>query len=313
MNRRQSSRFTAMFTLLALCGLAFAQHPLAGRYLETQIGFVVEFTEGAGGLTGILEGASGPIPLEIAYDNQNVQGSFMLDGERTGFAAQLQPDLNTLWIWLFGLDAAGNAVEGSYEQYMANRVEATPTSAQPQLPVAPAQPEVPAATDPALPPAIGGVDTVRPGDVATSAPVTMPPAIATPPVTTPVVPAASDIADARIVGAWQGDLEVQGMSFIMTSVFTDDGRYREELYENGVSGGWFSGTYSLAADGLVTYQDLENSPQICMGGQCQENVTDGQPTFSTVQFIDNDTLILTAVEAGGQPGMQVTMTRIPGY
>lgn len=313
MKRRQTGRFTAVFFFLALCGLTFAQHPLAGRYLETQIGFAVEFTENAGVLTGILEGAAGPMPLEIVYDNQNVQGSFMLDGARTGFAAQLQPDLNTLWIWLFSLDAVGNAVEGSYEQYLANRVAAGPAPTQPQLPVAPAEPQVPAAPDTSLPPAIGGVDTVRPGDVATSDPVTMPPAIAAPPVATPTAPAATGIADARIVGAWQGNLEVQGMSFIMTTVFTDDGRYREEIYENGVSGGWFSGTYSFAADGLVTYQDVENSPQICMGGQCQENVTDGQPTYSTVQFINNDTITLTAVEAGGQPGMQVTMTRIPGH
>lgn len=108
--------------LVAFIAVATAQLPLLGSYLENSIGFLVTFEQQLDGrVNGYLTGATGPTPLYITTDTHNAQGSFSLQGTASGFAAQLQPDQNTLLIWLFSLDAMGQAVPGSYEQYTAMR------------------------------------------------------------------------------------------------------------------------------------------------------------------------------------------------
>src|SRR5690625_1200129 len=86
---RNTAVTSVLFTCLATLGLAFAQHPLVGTYLEHQIGFALAFEQDASGqLNGTLYGSGAPMPLSIQADQQTARGWFMLEGQPTGFSAQ---------------------------------------------------------------------------------------------------------------------------------------------------------------------------------------------------------------------------------
>lgn len=130
-------RTLAFLTILPLALAASAQHPLAGTWQEAQIGFLVTFEQQPGGqLTGTLQGQSGLMPLNIGSDLQNAQGSFVLDAQTVGFAAQHQPANNMLFIWLFEFDAAGKPLQDFYEQYLAYRAAVPAFGAGPPAPPA---------------------------------------------------------------------------------------------------------------------------------------------------------------------------------
>lgn len=283
---------TVLLAALAQLGFAFAQNPLVGQYLETQIGFVVVFEQEAGGpLTGTLYGASGGMPLDIQADTQNVQGSFMLEGMPYGFAAQLQADNQTLFIWLYQFDASGQPIQSSYEQYTANR------SAEPLVPSQPPQVAPPAES---VGPGLGGVDKPQ-------MPVTpvepQAPALPVQPVAPP------PLSQNSIVGTWQGTIVAGGLSFIGNSTFGADGTFYEELLLDGQQVGWFGGTYTFA-DGVMVQTGNSGSEQICIQGQCQPNDTTSVST-STITWTGPDSFTLTSVPSDpAEAVLQVNMQRV---
>ncbi len=288
-----------LFAAIAQLGLAVAQNPLVGSYLETQIGFMVVFEQQPDGLlTGSLWGANGAMPLDIQADFQNVQGSFMLEGTRQGFAAQLQPDSQTLLIWLYSLDAAGQPLTNTYEQYTAIRQQATPTE-----PPAPAgQPVGPALgapeNAPALPPAI---PTAPPGAT--------PPPLATPPAAPPADSVMPAPATQPLVGHWQGTLVLQGLSFDSQATFNADGTFREEVYLDGQPVAWYSGTYVLDANGQLQQTSTDRSPQACIQGQCAPNDSPAL-ALSRIDWLGADTFLLTSVPQDGTEPTQIQMQRV---
>lgn len=269
----------ALFAVFAQLGLTFAQNPLVGEYLETQIGFMVTFRQDvAGQLSGSIHGASGEMPLSMQADMQNVQGTFQLEGATHGLAAQLQPDGQTLFIWLYSLDANGQPIASSYEQYTAMR------QASAQLPPVP-----PVSPEP-VGPAIGGA---MPGtDSATPPPLSGPPAG----------------MNQSIVGNWQGTLVLNGMTFMAAATYGADGTFLEEVYLEGQPVGWYAGTWLLGADGTLQQTSTGASETICIQGQCVPN--EPQPvSVSTVAWLDANTFTVTDVPAPGETATVVRMER----
>ena len=282
--RTQRFVLAVLFTLLAQLGLAFAQNPLVGEFLETQIGFMVTFQQDAAGqLTGAIHGASGAMPLTIQADTQNVQGSFLLEGMNHGFAAQLQPDGQTLLIWLYSLDASGQPIQSSYEQYTALRQQATPLP-----PVLPAQPE-PAPVGPVIGSMKPGVETPLP-----------------PPIGSP-----ADTASQSIVGSWEGTVVLEGLTLVAAATYSEDGTFLEEVYVEGQPAGWYAGTWVLGADGTLQQTSTGKSEQICIQGQCVPNEAEAV-SVSTVAWLDANTFTLTDVPAPGETPTTVTMQRVTG-
>lgn len=273
-----------LFAVLAQLGLAFAQNPLVGDYLASQIGFMVSFQQDAAGqLTGSIHGADGELPLTIQADMQNVQGSFLLEGENYGFAAQLQPDGQTLMIWLYSLDVSGQPIHSSYEQYTALRQ--VPAQMPPMLPAAP-EPE-------SVGPVIGGVQPVEPGAT--------PPLLGQPPVS----------MNQSIVGKWQGTFVLEGVTFLATATYGADGSFLEEIYLEGQPVGWSAGTWVLGADGTLQQSSTAKSEQICIRGQCGPNLVEPY-SVSTVAWLDAGTFTLTEQTAPGETPVTVTMQRLAG-
>ena len=284
-----------LFAVFAQLSLTFAQNPLAGSYLETQIGFMVVFEQQPDGqLTGTLWGASGPMPLDMQADFQNVQGTFMLGETRTGIAAQLQADSQTLIIWLYSLDAAGQPMTSTYEQYTAQR--------QPDEPVAP-----PANVQP-VGPALGapGNAPARPPAVPES-----PPAGPVTPGASPQPPAAVTPVDGpSLVGSWQGTLVLNGLSFSNLLTFSAEGTFREEIHLDGQPVAWYSGTYMMDANGQLQQTSTDRSPQLCIQGQCAANDSPAV-AMSDVAWLDVDSFTVTSVPQDDTPPTSVQMQRLP--
>ncbi len=111
---------TLLLTLLLVTGVAGAQGQvdLSGSYLEPQNGFVITLQQNLGQLSGDIQG----MPLNFTnQDGATATASFWLQGELAGITLQLQPDNNALYVWLYGLDGAGQPVAGSVEAYAAYR------------------------------------------------------------------------------------------------------------------------------------------------------------------------------------------------
>lgn len=121
--------------LFVLFGLSWAQHPLAGQFLEPTIGFIIQFEELQGGqLGGHIIGQHGPTPLQMMANQQMAQGTFVLGGTRYGFTAQLESGTN-LALSLYMVDASGMPVPSTYEYYTAQRQQ-VPQVQQPAPPQA---------------------------------------------------------------------------------------------------------------------------------------------------------------------------------
>ncbi len=300
------------FIALTLGVVAAAQHPMAGVWQETEIGFVVTFEQQPNGqLTGVLQGQDLPMPLSIVSDERNVQGTFSLQGQTLGFAAQLQADDTTLLIWLYEVDAAGQPVQNSYEQYVAYRAQASaapPFAAQPQAPAGapfggaatPVQPGGAQAGNP-----FGGAATpVQPG-APTGAPFGGAAAPVQPGGGQAGVPfgAAPQSASsaASVVGVWQSDAAFDdGTPFSIRLTFQSGGAWTMEIVIQGGTVASYGGTYALSQDGLLQYQETNRSPQICFQGECQPNTSDDASGADYVQFPPDGSLVMTDAATGEQ-------------
>lgn len=248
-----------------------AQHPLAGVWQEGQIGFRVTFIEQPGGvLSGTLEGQAGPMALDIASGPDTAQGTFQMEGETFGFAAQLQRDGATLKLWLYQVDAARQPVPGSYEEYSAVRLSPPPSAAAaqqaPPFGAPPAQQPPPFAGGAAQPPAAGG-----------AAPS----------------PAGAWKAE-DIVGRWQSvEMSETGVMFTVAMTFEPGGTWRMDFHVGDEQIGYFGGDYSLAPDGALALREAYRSPQLCGNGRCEENTAPDTSGTDYLEFLEEDLLLFT--------------------
>lgn len=281
----------AMLTLAMTMGMALAQHPLQGTYVEQLIGMVVEFQlTPTGELTGTLHGAGAPLPINLQADQQTASGWFMLENEMTGFSAQLQPDGSTLQIWFYGLDMNNQVIPGTEEQYTALRQHVDLSGAM-------------------QPPAIGGPPMVgqAPGvqPPMNQPPMNQPP-MNQPPMNQPpagLAPAAPQGQGADLVGTWQGVVLLQDLTFYVSVQFNADGTYREEGSIDGIPTSWYTGVWEITPEGLLKQTTLQMSPEFCVRGQCSPNVNSG-PTLSMVEFQEADLIVLTLTDVGSSQPMQ---------
>lgn len=122
---------------LLIIGTATAQNQnnLSGNYHEPQNGFTITLQQQPGGpLNGDIQG----IPLDIAQQHgDTAAGTFWLQGELNGITVQLQPDGNTLYIWLYDLDGTGQIIEHTTEGYMAYRNNAADAPSPTHQPTTP--------------------------------------------------------------------------------------------------------------------------------------------------------------------------------
>jgi len=330
----------ALFSLvtLALMAGAAAQHPLIGSWQETAIGFVVTFEQQPNGqLAGVLQGQDAPMPLNIASDPRGVQGTFVLDGQTLGFAAQLQADDTTLLIWLYEVDGAGQAIQTSYEQYTAYRVPGTgPTAAAPAGALSGAQPGAPAGaplgTQP-QPPFGGAAAPVQPGGApfgGAPAPVqpganpgapfggaATPVAPGQPPAPGPFggavapgqpgaptgfgAPAAAPGGGGAIdlTGTWQADSAFDdGTPYAVRLTFDGAGNWQMEVLVDGQPLSSFGGTYAFGAGGLLQYRETTRSQQICYRGECQPNTTPDAGGADYVTFDASGAMVMTDAQTG---------------
>lgn len=118
--------FTAIIVVLLAAGVALAQG-LSGSWLEHEIGFLVTLNQRAdGSISGTLQGNGPAMNLDNLRSEGNVAtGTFMLDGELAGITVELQPDGQTMFIWLFAPDANGQPLGGVYESYVASPYQDT--------------------------------------------------------------------------------------------------------------------------------------------------------------------------------------------
>lgn len=310
---RRSRLFTGLFTLVAALGLAHAQHPLVGTYVEPTIGFVVAFElDQTGQLAGTLYGSGAPLPLTIQSDQQTASGWFLLEGQTTGFSAQLQADGSTLLVWLYQLDAAGQPIPGSDEQYTATRQQVElPTPTAPEQPplspplVAPPVVQPPVVTPPPMP-----LPPTPQPPLSPEPPISLPPAVIPPVSQPPLTPPAVGSAQ-QLTGRWQTNLQLPDGIMLVVVDFNADGTYWEEGYVDGMQSGWFTGSWTLSADNLLHQNTTGFSPQFCVRDQCTENSSSG-PTTSLVQFMGPDTVILTLKDDSGQQPMQLQYERVSG-
>lgn len=273
----------ALLIGLATIGLAAAQHPLAGTYLEHDTGFLVVLEEGpGGGLTGAIHGDSGPLPLTLQSDHQTASGWFMLQGQQVGFSAQLHADGSTLLIWAYELDANGQPVAGTVEQSTATRQQGFVPQIESQ------------------PPLVG------------APPVNTPPGVAPPPEAAP--PAGIDSpapagAAAQLPGSWRGSAVLGGIPFELTAEFRQDGVFREEAWFEGALAVWYEGTWTVGQDNLLNMTVTGLSPQFCMAGTCSTNINPGSTQYR-LQFHSADSMTVTATDQPtGQPAVSVTYLR----
>lgn len=114
-------KLTAIIAVLFTSGLALAQG-LSGSWLEHEIGFLVTLNQHAdGSISGTLQGADSAMNLDNLRSEGNMAtGTFMLDGELAAITVELQPDGQTMFIWLFTPDANGQPLGGMYESYVAS-------------------------------------------------------------------------------------------------------------------------------------------------------------------------------------------------
>lgn len=305
-NARFAAIRTSLFVLLlATVVTAAAQHPLAGSWLETQIGFVVTFEEGPGGqLAGTLTGQAGPMPLNLMTGPNNVQGTFQIDGTPLGFAAELQPDGATLMIWLFEVDFAGQAVPGTYEQYVAFR-QSMPSApggfpAQPPVatPPAPASPTTPPGFPPAPSAPTGTLPATPPSGAPTQPgfPATQPGA----PATQPGFPAAQP-QQADIVGSWRLVEQFDdGTQYFIDFLYAPNGSWRMVIVIGGEGVAEYGGNYTLSPAGVLTSQETGRSPQLCFQGNCQPNATEDTSWVAQLSFQGPDSILAVDLETGDE-------------
>lgn len=114
-------KLTAIIAVLLTAGLALAQG-LSGSWLEQEIGFLVTLNQQAdGSISGTLQGTGPAMNLNnLRSEGNAATGTFMLDGELAGITVELQPDGQTMFIWLFTPDAKGQPLGGLYESYVAS-------------------------------------------------------------------------------------------------------------------------------------------------------------------------------------------------
>lgn len=324
MHIRKRSLFASLITLVAASGLALAQNPLSGTFVEPTIGFVVELNADAGQLSGALHGQAGPMPLTLSpgADPSTVIGWFMLQNVPTGFMASLAGDGNTLNVSLFQLDQAGNAVPGSEEAYFAVRQYVDPAllrpaGAQPpvqQPPVMPV-PQPPVAQTPEVqaPPPEGQRAPPPPRDAQPPAETVEPPAIGDPAAVPPVIgepvsPQPPSTVAGPLTGSWAGMFQLQGYEFELRATFNPDGTYLQELYQAGNQVTWSSGVWKLDADGSLQLSPSQQAEQFCLAGECVPN-DPLEDELNLVQFSGPDTMTLSAEVGEGQPPLTITLQR----
>lgn len=309
---------TLVVGLLALWGVALAQHPLAGTYLEPTIGFIVSFQTGSNGqLGGVLIGKDGPIPLQMQVDIQTAQGVFTIEGVQYGFQAQLAPDGTNLAFNLYMLDPQGTPIQATVERYTAMRQQMMPPqSPMSQTPPMSPMPPVQQPTNPLVPTNPGATPPPPTSQPLPANPLAQP-TPPTPPMQQPMNPPTPPTSGSTptqanpLVGTWQGDWQpAPNVTIRLVDVFRPDGTYREEGYIAGKMIAFFEGTYTLSPDGTLQQTETNVSPQICINGECRPN---DPPTSSTMQvaFQGPNTISVTKPGEGGQPPLTVTFQRLP--
>ncbi len=282
------ARTLLLLTILALPLAASAQHPLAGAWQETQIGFLVTFSQQPNGqLTGTLQGQEGPMPLNIVSDLRSAQGSFLLAGQTVGFSAQLQPDDSTLLIWLFEFDAGGQPLQDSYEQYQAYRGGSLP------VPPAASQPGMPGAGGASAPPTAPGY---------------------------PVTPGSGPSPQqGDITGNWRAEGQFDnGAPYTVELMFDASGAWRMDLVVEGQPFAYFGGPYTFSQDGVLRYQEAIRSPQVCYQGECQANPFPDSSGDDQVHFPDPNTMVTTDAQSGEQTvyrrsAVGAGLPQVPGF
>lgn len=114
-------KLAALGALLLAASVALAQG-LSGSWQDHEIGFVITLNQQPNGaITGTLQGAGSPMTLHNLQAQGNMaSGTFMLEGEVAGITVELQPDGQTMFIWLYTPDANGQPQGGMYESYVAS-------------------------------------------------------------------------------------------------------------------------------------------------------------------------------------------------
>lgn len=274
------SRVALIVGLVLALGIAAAQPPLAGKFLEHQIGLLLDFEVAPfGHLTGYLVGDSGQIPLSMEASDRSMVGSFVLEGETVGISAELQQDDTTLHIYLFSLDQFGQPLPNSYELYYATR-----TSAPASVAVQP-----PSVATPAAP----GSPTGAPPTAGSSAPDALTNPFAPPPEAQRATP----LRPEELAGSWKGVVTVQGLILEFRFDVGPGNTYRHELYVDGQSVMYEAGSYALGEGGRLSVMPSEGSDEVCMGGECSAVEQLGDTNYTASLMEDGLLLVLTDVDA----------------
>lgn len=268
LSRGVGSRIALIVGLVLTLGIAAAQPPLAGEFLEHQIGFLLNFEVAPSGhLTGYLGGQGGEVPLSMEASGRSMLGSFVLDGETVGISAELQPDDTTLLIYLFALDQFGQPLPGTYELYYATRTSAAPPS------VAGSPPSVATPAAPGSPP--GAPPTVGPS----------------------ASQHAASVLPEALAGSWKGVVPLQGLILEFRFDIGPGDSYRHELYVDGQYAMYESGSYVLGEGGRLSVMPTEGSEEVCMEGECSVVEPLEGTNYVASLMEDGLLLVLTNVDA----------------
>lgn len=114
-----------------------------------------------------------------------------------------------------------------------------------------------------------------------------------------------------LVGEWAIEFpNPGGPRTIGTVSYRPDGSYEETLIMGEEIVGWWRGTYTLAPDGTLALNEIENSPDLCFAGQCEPN-DPPTPTVARLDSVVPTSYTATYVEDGGMPAT-LTFQRVGG-
>lgn len=300
-----------MFALVALAlptmSAVWAQHPLEGDFLEEQLGMLLQFRQGAdGALEGVVVGPEELIPMTLITEGRVLQGSFVLAGQGLGVYGELLEDDVSFAFMLYFLDAAGQPVPGSEEEFVAVRQGQSPgREAATLFPPSPSQvPQAPPVAPQVLPappevPQVPQASPAAPG--AAQQPPAAPLSPAPPLPSVGAGAAASPGAGAQLFGRWSATAALGGGVLLRILLdLSPDGTYRHEVHDlaRGEFLAFEEGRFEMAGEGLLTLVPTHGSEELCFLDECV--AVELEFTEYAVAFLEGGMLHLT--ERSGEAG-----------
>ena len=214
---------------LLLPGVAWAQQPLAGEFLELESGVLFRFTENAdGSLSGEMAGSTGNLPLALETDGEVLQAWFEVEGQYAGLYGELT-DPDTLSLWLYFIDEAGQPLPGTEEQAVAVRQDAHAE-----------EPDMPSFSPPPMPRfSPEGYEDSTTADITGAWTAVLEP--------TPGVSLHLELY-LDTDGSFRHEISDAAGDYIVA---------------------WEAGSFTVAASGLLQMSPVEGSEEMCFGGECE--------------------------------------------